>query len=390
MDHDVARRLVKSVNAGDAVGVEQALTLGADPNVAAGQFRGPVLSSAAGSGHIRIVRLLLDAGASAGPTPHTRSPLRAAVQEGHPDVAELLIERGALAAEPVVRGSVLADAVAYAMHRPRPAALKTLRLLLRSGARAAPGEEASIVGAVMRRAAPAVLRILLDHGADPNQHRSDGTPVLVLAARRGDHAAVDVLIAAGADVDADDALGRTALMHAVERDERAVVAVLGLAGADIDKVSADGAKAMELAKGWQRQNVQFMLGERRVGLDNVPIARTVIRLNPTGYQLQGDPSMFRLWAQLIERAVDVLGGDEWNIRTGTSSEEALGFARRLRSQPEPASGASWHILDVTSDEFATARAALLELAYGTRSVPDGMSPDEITDLFQELERQLDR
>ncbi|MGW5666443.1 hypothetical protein [Micromonospora sp. NPDC003776] len=133
---------------------------------------------------------------------------------------------------------------------------------------------------------------------------------------------------------------------------------------------------MKLAKGWQRQNIQFMLGERRVGLDNVPIARTVIRLNPTGYQ--------------IERAVDVLGDDEWNIRTGTSSEEALGFAGRLRSQPEPASGASWHILNVTSDEFATARAALLELADGTRSVPDGMSPDEITDLFQELERQLGR
>ena len=95
MDHDLARRLVDAVNAGDDAGVEHALTLGADPNVAAGRFRGPLLSLAAGSGHLRIVRLLLDAGGSAGSAdPHTRSPLRAAVQEGHPDVAELLIERG--------------------------------------------------------------------------------------------------------------------------------------------------------------------------------------------------------------------------------------------------------------------------------------------------------
>jgi hypothetical protein len=286
---------------------------------------------------------------------------------------------------------VLLDAVAYATHRPQPAALKTLRLLLRLGVGPAPGEEAPIVHAVMRRAAPAVLRILLDHGAEPNQQRSDGTPVLVLAARRGDHAAIDVLLQAGADTDAGDALGRTALMHAVERDERAVVAVLRLAGAGIDKVSADGAMALELARGWQRQNIQLMLGERTVGLDDVPIARTVMRLHPTGQQLQGDPSMFRLWAKVIELAVEHLGDDEWDIRTGTSSEEALAFARRLHNQPEPASGASWHILDVTSYELAKARAALLELAYGTRTVmPDGTSHDEITDLFEELERQLGR
>jgi uncharacterized protein len=151
MDHDVVRRLVDAVNAGGAAGVEEALTLGADPNMTAGRFQGSVLSSAVGSGDVRIVRLLLDAGASAGPiVAHAWSPLRAAVQEGHPDVAEALIERGTLAAEPVVRGSVLADSVAYAMYRPRPAALETLRLLLRSGASAAPGEEVPIVAAVMQ------------------------------------------------------------------------------------------------------------------------------------------------------------------------------------------------------------------------------------------------
>jgi hypothetical protein len=216
-----------------------------------------------------------------------------------------------------------------------------------------------------------VLRILLDHGADANQRRSDATPVLVLAARRGDHAAVDVLLEAGADVDASDGLGRTGLMHAVERNERAVAAVLLHAGADIDIVSTDGMTALDLARGWQRQNLQFMLGERTVGLDDVPITRTVMQLHPTGQQLRGDSTTFLLWARVIERAVEDPGADEWRIRTGTLAEEALNFASRLCHHPQPAAGASWHVLDCTSAELATARAALGELAYGTTKIDAG-------------------
>jgi ankyrin repeat protein len=398
MDHDVVRRLFDAVNARDEAGVAQALALGADPDATDDRFSGSALSRAAGLGQVRIVELLLDADAAAGSTnPRTRSPLRAAVQQAHPEVAELLITRGALQAEPAtwdsgVRwDSLLADAVAFAGSIPRPAALQTLRLLLRLGAGPAPGEQAPLIRAVQERAAPAVLRILLEHGADPNQHRGDATPALVLAARRGDHAAVDVLLAAGADINAADARGRTALMHAIERDERTVVAVLCLAGADIDQVSIDGATAVQLARGWQRQFTQFMLGERHVGLDDVAIVRTAMRCSPIGYQLRGDPGMFRLLAQVIEHSVNLLGPKVFDDLTSTRSEDALGLARRLRSQPVPAPGASWHTLDVTSDELRPARAALLELTYGTpMAIPDGISHHDIVDLYDELERQLRR
>jgi hypothetical protein len=266
-----------------------------------------------------------------------------------------------------------------------------LRLLLQQGLSVAPAEEAPIVLAVMRRAAPAVLRLLLDRGAEPDQQRSDGTPVLVLAARRGDHAAVDLLLQAGADVDAVDSQGRSALMHAVERDERVVVAVLLLAGANSDKVSADGMTALDLARGWQRQNIQLMLGERHVRLDNVPTIRTTMRLQPTSQQLQGDPTTFLLWAQVIERAVDDLSSEEWRIRTGIGAQEALAFASRLRHEPQPAARAPWRTLDCTSEELAAIRAALLELAHGTTTLmPAGVSRHEITDLFEEFEQQLGR
>jgi len=289
------------------------------------------------------------------------------------------------------RGSVLAEAVSWAVFRPGPAALATLRMLLAAGASPGSGAEAPLVTAVMRAAAPAVLRVLLAYGADADQRRSDGVPAIVVAARRGDHAAVDVLLEAGADVDARDPLGRTALMHAVERDERRVVAVLLLAGADAEAVSDDGMTASRLARGWQRQNVQFMLGERHAGLDDVPIVRTAVRVTPTGVRVAGDPRAFDLLASAVDRALDDLGDDEWQTRTGTDAATARALATRLRDEVVPAANASWHQLDVTADELAAARSALVELAYGTtRTLPAGISGLEIVDLLHELHRQLGR
>ncbi|MGX4690718.1 ankyrin repeat domain-containing protein [Streptomyces sp. JNUCC 63] len=392
MNSAVDQRLVEAVRAGDEVAVGQALADGADPNVAVGRFRGSVLAEAARSGWLGIVHLLMDAGARVGPAdPYTASPLRAAVLEAHVKVVQSLVAHGALAAEPATRSNVLTEAVSYTAFRPRPAALAALRVLLEAGAAPGPDDEAPLITAVMRPVAPAALRLLLAHGADANQRRSDETPAIVIAARRGDHAAMDVLLQAGADVEARDRQGRTALMHAVERNEQRVIAALLLAGAVTDTASADGMTALHLARGWQRQNVQFMLGERHAGLDDVPIARTIVRLTPTRVRLASDPRMFHLLASVIDIALDGLGDDEWECRTGTDVETARAVAVRLREDIVQATNASWYQLDVTSDELATARSALVELAYGTtRSMPSGTSRLEITDLLEELNRQLSR
>jgi uncharacterized protein len=67
-----------------------------------------------------------------------------------------------------------------------------------------------------------------------------------------------------------------------------------------------------------------------------------------------------------------------------------GNAMRLRQGAVPADRASWHQLDATARELATARA-LRELAYGTtRLTPEGTSKLQITDLLAELNRQLGR
>ncbi|WP_446215722.1 ankyrin repeat domain-containing protein [Micromonospora sp. IBHARD004] len=392
MNHAADQQLIEAVQAGDEVAVAQALADGADPNAAVSRYQGSVLIEAARSGRLGVVGLLVDAGARIGPfgTFHV-TPLRVAMLEAHADVVQYLIAHGALPAESTTRTSILTEAVSYTRHRPRPAALATLRVLLEAGATPHPGEEAPLITAVMRPVAPAVLRLLLANGADVNQQRSDGTPAIVIAARRGDHAAVDVLLQAGADVDTRDQQGRTALMHAVERNEQRVIAALLLAGTAIDTVSTDGTTALELARGWQHQNVQFMLGEHHAGLDDVPITRTVVRILPTSVRLTSDPQMLHQLANVIVIVLDDLGDDEWATRTGVDANTARAVALRLRNEVVPAPNASWYQLDVTADELAATRSALVELAYGTtRVLPAATTRLEIVDLLEELNRQLGR
>ncbi|MFI7079615.1 ankyrin repeat domain-containing protein [Micromonospora sp. NPDC049903] len=392
MNHAADQQLVEAVQAGDEVAVAQALAGGADPNAEVNRYQGSVLIGAARSGRLGVVGLLVDAGARIGPFGHFHvTPLRVAMLEAHTDVVQYLISHGALRAESATRRSVLTEAVSCTRHRPRPAALSTLQVLLEAGATPHPDEETPLIAAVMQPVAPAVLRLLLTNGADVNQQRSDGTPAIVIAARRGDHAAVDVLLQAGAAVDALDQQGRTALMHAVERNEQRVIAALLLAGAAIDSVSADGMTALELARGWQRQNVQFMLGENSAGLDDVPITRTAVRIPPTDVRLCGDPQMLHLLASVIDIVLDDLGDDEWATRTGTDAGTARAVAARLRTEVVPAPNASWYQADVTADELAALRSALVELAYGTTHVlPAPTSRLEIVDLLEELNRQLGR
>jgi len=381
MDRDAP--LVAAVRAADPAAVAQALADGADPDAAASRFTVTVLSEAAGAGRLEIAQLLLDAGASLrARNPRYQSPLLSAVAEGHLDVIRLLVDRGALDVEGTDRGSLLAAAIAATTYHPKPAALGALRYVLELGAEIAPGEEVPIVQAMLGSAPPATIRMLLSHGADPNARRSDGTPVLTLAARRGDHAAVDTMLTAGADPNAVDSHGHTALMHAIERHEHAVITALLLAG-------ADHAGALEIARGWQRQTVQFQLGEMSVGMDDVPTARTAVRLHPTGYELRGDPAEFRRWGQLLACAADELGDDEWDVRTGTPYALAQTVARRLAGEVAKSPTASWHHIELTRAELAAVRQGFVELAYAVRvTLPDGLGQDYVRDALDELDAQL--
>jgi hypothetical protein len=275
------------------------------------------------------------------------------------------------------------DALSATKFHPAPAALGLLRDLLRAGLAEEPGDEPVLIRAVGSTVPPAALRALLEAGADPDQKRSDGTPALVLAARRGDHAAVDVLLEAGADVDGADGIGRTALMHAVERDEQRVVTVLLLAGADTEVVSHDGMTALRLARGWRRQAIRSRLGERFIDRAKVPIIRTAIGLEPTGVRLTADAESYRLLATVLEVTLDHLGDADWHTRTGWDAVTARGFAARLRA----VSLEELEELEATEEEVGTVRAALVEVSHGFTVPPaTGLDLTQVADLLEDFKR----
>jgi ankyrin repeat protein len=381
--------LIQAVVANDVAGVERALREGADPNAVddpAPFRRRPALTIAAKDGSAEIVRLLLDAGAS----PETASgrewtALRAAAAHGNHDIVAMLLDRGADPNSARDRESIIREAVSGARNRPGPHSEATVVTLLERDAKRLPREEPLIVDAVEHRAAPSLLRLLLDHGEDANQRRSDGTPVLVIAARRSSPAAADILIQHGADIDATDAHGRTALMHAVERGRSEVVNVLLLAGADKEALAADGSTAMLLARAWSESTIQFALGSHAVRPERVEASLSLVRLSPSRYRLRGNPSQFQLWARIIDHTIDDLGESEFQTLV-TEVGTARSFAERLRTEtPTVAADESWHSLEAEASEVGVVRGCLLNLSYGPRmAMPEGLTKVEIVDMYEDL------
>ncbi len=302
-------------------------------------------------------------------------------------MVEVLLERGANPNSGDKRGSIAHEVLGST--RDSRSKVKILEALLAAGAAALPREEPLIVGAVVHTMVPAILRILLVHGEDPNQRRRDGTPILVLAARRDDPAGVDTLLQSDADVDAADAAGRSALMHAIERGHATVARILLASGADLDLQAPDGTTAVQIARGLHRTRMQFLLGIKDVRREAIHVARTTMELTAKTYELRGDAELFDTWARIIDHTVGDLGEDEFETLVG-KPDEARTFAARLRQERSAAQEpAAWHVLDVGTSEVAVMRGCLLNLAYGPRmEMPEGLSSSDIGDMFEDLARQL--
>jgi ankyrin repeat protein len=144
--------------------------------------------------HLRVMALLLDAGADANAADASgETPLQFAIGGGRDEAVRLLLDRGADAR----RGDPLREAVSYG--RPASAAM-----LLDRGAEVTPAAMhlAAANGAV------GLLALFLDRGAPADLRGDDGSTPLMAA---NDHLeAVTLLLSRGADRGARDAEGRTA------------------------------------------------------------------------------------------------------------------------------------------------------------------------------------
>ena len=159
--------LVDAVRQGDVDEVRSLLNDGADPNEAQGDGL-TALHVAAQEGHVEIVRLLLDAGATVDAKSRIGdyTPLHLANQGAHTSVARALVEAGADVSAPTSTSGVTALHLAAQVVGGQGA----VKMLLESGApvdatEAQAGQTPLMFAAAAGRTA--AVRELLRHGADP-------------------------------------------------------------------------------------------------------------------------------------------------------------------------------------------------------------------------------
>jgi ankyrin repeat protein len=108
--------------------------------------------------------------------------------------------------------------------------------LLQHGAElnaAIPGYGTPLATAAANEDGSAMVRLLLERGADPNRCASDGHTPLMRAAEYGDAASAALLIRAGANLNARDHWGNTPTLTAIENGHPEIVRQLAMAGAHL-------------------------------------------------------------------------------------------------------------------------------------------------------------
>jgi uncharacterized protein len=252
------------------------------------------LMYAARQGSLDAARTLVDAGANLNLTDLDRTTaLLFAIINGHYDTAAMLTEKGAdpNLADPAGMTALYAAVDMSTLgevygHPGRPStdkltALDLMKVLLAHGANPnavlktptlqrahTPGEPTLNEGSTpLMRAAKngdsATIRLLLDHGADPNIRAKNGTTALMFAAGLGfgtgtfanDYAtpgelleSVKVLVAAGAEVNAVSGAGETPLHYSAQASDD-IVKFLAEKGAKLDAKDKQGRTPVEMALG---------------------------------------------------------------------------------------------------------------------------------------------
>jgi uncharacterized protein len=197
---------------------------GLNVNSACGPGKGHLLESATAAGDAQLVRFLLlkgadiDARNSGG-----YSALMVAAALDEREIAKALIAAGA---DLNVRTSANESILQSPVHNGH---LVMVKLLVSSGGAIGKDSGPLLIEAI-RQNRTAVLRVLLDAGADANARGSRGSTPLMWAARFGDGNMLKLLLQHRADLHARDADGRTARDWAMMDDRRGNVSILSTHG----------------------------------------------------------------------------------------------------------------------------------------------------------------
>lgn len=242
-------QLVAAVRRADPEAVKHWLGQGAsadaEPSPTARDVRS-ALQSAASTGHVGILRLLIGAGSAVNRVSHGQTALIAATRDsyhGRTDVVNLLIANGA---DPNVTDQYQASALHYAARSSDPAVAQAL---LDAGASvdAVDGDKQTPLGAALIAAQFGVATLLLKRGA--SLMPPGAMPALHAAAACREDAVdgIRTLLPAKPDMKAVDQCGRTALMVAAGLHHPRLAEALLSAGCPVNSQDEDGQTALMAA-----------------------------------------------------------------------------------------------------------------------------------------------
>jgi ankyrin repeat protein len=135
--------------------------------------------------------------------------------------------------------------------------LKTYLAQIEAGAYADPVAD-KLVALAVKSGNVALVRRLIDAGADPDVAEEVGITPLMLAARTGNVAMAELLLEKGADPNRRDDAGATALYWAIKESHRNLVERLVARGADADNVIT-GHSAIAVAVGAEQAEIAELL-----------------------------------------------------------------------------------------------------------------------------------
>jgi ankyrin repeat protein len=248
-----------AVSKGDAAEVTRLLDAGADPDETVQGYT--MLTWAAGTGKLPIVKVLVEHHAKVDPKDIAYSPLAAAASNKHADVVAYLIAHGAKVNVQGANGWTPLDD-AEGNHDAKTA--KVLRA--HGGVSGLP----PLLGAI-NRGETAKVKKLLASGADPDSHDSAGGTALSIAANIGSLAIVKMLVAAHAAGTADKN-GYTPLMEAAMNGHADVVVFLLDHGAALDARNRDGKSALDMAVIGKHEDIAKLLRDH--GASDAPAPTT--------------------------------------------------------------------------------------------------------------------
>ncbi len=290
-DQHGATPLMRAARAGARSAVRALLAAGADPAATDEVLAWTSLDWAVEGGHPEAVEILLEA-TPAGGQPirnvYGETPLHHAAGAGHAGVVEKLLARGE---DPDARDPEQGTALMQAAICARPEAVRVLlaggagvdargqggctalmsaawagdvaclRLLVSAGAELEARDDArhTALWHAVRRGQSEAADYLLARGADAAERRSAD---LVVAVEAGDLRQVERSIRRGTPFDDRDEEGLTPLMRAARLGHRAIAELLVAAGADLTVRDPEGGDLPSTASGWGHRELGDWLAER--------------------------------------------------------------------------------------------------------------------------------